>query len=351
MDQLSMDQGDISQILSELRGRFSWLEAKWVPLERPLHFDFYQNWISDGLHGEMDYLRRHLPLKEDASGLLTSARSILVVSKSYVPAVREHHKLENLRIASYARNEDYHEWFGDELKEAAAFLETRLPGIKCRAGVDSLPVMERDHAARAGLGWAGKNTCLIHRQEGSFFFLGEILSTAVVQTEFAPLPDFCGTCNRCIEICPTNAIVEPRKLDATKCISYWTIESKKTPPPELAEKFGDWFFGCDLCQSICPWNQKAFKGKLTLETQTLRDLNGDVEKDLTWILTASDEELRRELKNSPLGRAKAFGLRRNAIIAATNLKIASLKAAIEQYMSDPELAELARWGSEKLAKL
>lgn len=354
MDELSMNQQtlrseDLNALITELRTHFHWLDARWIPLERPLHFDFYESWIAQNHHGEMDYLRRHMPLKERPEGLLAEARSLLVISKSYVPAPKPHGKLPGLRLARYAQNHDYHEWFGDELKAAASFLEERLPGLRCRSGVDTLPVMERDHAARAGLGWIGKNSCLIDRKEGSFFFLGEILTTAKVETEFAAPMDFCGSCQRCIEVCPTGAILETRTLDARKCISYWTIESKSTPPPALAEKFGDHFFGCDICQTVCPWNQKAFKGREVLEVRPRLDKTQPALEDLRWLLSAPDDEIKKDLKDSPLGRAKVFGLRRNAMIVAANSEYTELLPELEKYRDDEHLGPLATWAIQKLS--
>lgn len=335
------------EVLQELKTRWGWQDAEWIPLSRPLTFDFYQEWIDQEFHGEMTYLKRHLPLKAEATGLLAEARSILMVSKSYVPHFAPHGLLPGLRQAAYAQNEDYHEVFGKELREAAARLSELFPNHHFRSGTDSLPVMERDHAARAGLGWVGKNTCLIHPKKGSFFLIGEILSTLPVDFSTAPVPDFCGTCRRCIEICPTDALIEPRKLDARRCISYWTIESKAVPPLDLAAQFGDWFFGCDLCQSVCPWNQKPFRGQSALRTELLPDVSGtdreSLLRDLRWCLETDETEMRSHLRDTPLGRAKAFGLRRNALIVIRNRRLHELKDATARWTEDPALGKLARW--------
>lgn len=340
----------IAPLLEEFKNRWNWQQAEWVSLARPLTFDFYQEWIAAGLHGEMDYLRRHQPMKENPQTLLAEARSILIMTKSYVPHYKAHGKLSGLRQAAYAQNEDYHDILGAELNSACEELRARFPGHHFRPGTDSIPVLERDFGRKAGLGWIGKNTCLIHPKKGSFFLIGEILTTLPVENQPAAIPDFCGTCTRCLDICPTKALVEPRKLDATKCISYWSIESKKTPPIELADNFGDWFFGCDLCQSVCPWNQKPFRGEAALNTELIQSQANeqDLLRDLRLCLEGTDSDLLKDVKGSPLARAKVFGLRRNAIIVAANRQIRELRPAIAHYLNEERLGELATWAVSKI---
>lgn len=324
-----------------------WQDAEWIPLRQALTIDSYREWLGKGYHADMEYLERHFVLKADPRGLLPHAQSLILLTKSYVPAVEPHGLLPGLRIASYAKGRDYHDVFGDELRAFAAELSARFPEHQFRAGTDSMPVLERDFARQAGLGWIGKNTCLIHPKKGSLFFIGAILSTVAVENQVAELPDFCGTCTRCLEICPTQAFEAPRQLNAAKCISYWTIEAKTAPPPELAAKFGDWFFGCDLCQSVCPWNQKPFRGEAVLNLEVVRTFPHPEDRDQTlhdlrFCLTASDAELKSHLATSPLSRAKSFGLRRNAMIVIQNGNYTELRPEVETWIHDKTLGNLAQ---------
>lgn len=321
----------------------AWADARWIPWRGVGTIDAYADWLDRGHHGEMEYLARHLALKKDPGLLLPGVSSLILVSKSYVPPASPHGVFENLRLAAYARGRDYHDEFGDELRSMAEALGDRFPDHSFRAGTDSLPVLERDLARQAGLGWVGKNTCLIHPKKGSFFFIGAILSTLPVatSTEIAELPDFCGTCTRCIEACPTGALEAPRTLNATKCISYWTIESRGLPAPSLADQFGDWFFGCDICQSVCPWNQKPLRGQSVLQVEPL-PISDLTRSELREVLSLDDTSLRQKLKPTPLSRAKPLGLRRNALIVAKNRRIVDLRPEIETWVTDPFLGDLAR---------
>lgn len=328
-----------------------WSSARWIPLKGAETLGAYEDWLRQGYHGEMEYLARHLELKADPTRLLPEAASVILVTKSYVPPRSPHGVFPTLRLAAYARGRDYHEEFGDELRALAAHLKTLFPDAGFRAGTDSLPVLERDFARQAGLGWIGKNTCLIDRGRGSFFFLGAILSTLPVRTEVAPVPDFCGTCTRCLEACPTGALESPRNLNATKCISYWTIEAKADPPPELSARFGDWFFGCDLCQSVCPWNQKPLRGESVLDASPVRDItrtDPTATQELREILTLDDTALRARVKPTPLSRAKPRGLRRNAMTVIANAGLTELRPEVERWIDDPELGNSAREALNRL---
>lgn len=349
---MSNDEGRIKQLCTELAESLGFDQLLWIPLETPQRLPFYDEWLSRGWAGDMEYLHRHRPTKASPDRLLPEARSVLVATKSYVPAPRPHGKLEGLRMAAYAKSEDYHDWFKAGLSEAAHRLTLEFPGHHFRPSTDSDPLLERDHAVQAGAGWWAKNTCVIHPKKGSFFFLGEILSTVTVGLAPAPLPDFCGRCTACIDICPTGAIEKPRELNATKCISYWTIESKSLPPLDLREKFGDWFFGCDLCQSVCPWNQKPFRGETVLDASVVREMSGEgresTVRDLRFILTATDRELRDFLRDSALSRAKPRGLRRNALIVIANTQLSELRREVERHLNDDFLKELAEEALRKI---
>ncbi len=283
-------------------------------------------------------------------------QSAIVFSYPYFPTPEnaENFPLQNLRIAAYAKNTDYHYWIKEKLQDIITSLQKLHPDQLFLAAVDSSPILERDLAARAGLGWFGKNTCLIHPKKGSLFFICEILTSLKIENKIEALPDFCGTCTKCMDICPTQALEKPKVLNANKCISYWTIESRKIPPIELRSQIGDWFFGCDLCQTICPWNQKVFKSKLSISLNTDLFLKLDAEEslqlesELRLILTSSGKALQKMFAITPLQRSGSFGLRRNALIVIANRKILSLESEVKKFLQDPKLGELAQWTLQKL---
>lgn len=326
----------------------------WTPLSRPLSFAYYENWIAEGLHGDMKYLAEHAPLKETPQKQWPRAQSALVFAMNYYPHPQpsQDFPLKEGRISLYAQGMDYHVWFKQRLQELCQRLQEKHPGEEFLCFTDSSPVLERDLAKRAGLGWVGKNTCLIHPKKGSLFFIGEIYTSLKMQESFEPLPDFCGTCRKCIDICPTQALVEPRKLDARKCISYLTIESRTVPAPELRPLIHDWLFGCDLCQTVCPWNQKVFKKNLNTDLQLT--LEGSKEEaliaDLRYLLQSSGKKLGRDFKGTALDRAGSFGLKRNALVVIGNRRLQSLRSEVEKYLEHEKLGELAQWTLQELAK-
>ncbi|MEK6555162.1 MAG: tRNA epoxyqueuosine(34) reductase QueG [Bdellovibrionota bacterium] len=305
----------------------------WARLERPFSFDLYESWIEQGLQGQMEYLKRHSPIKAEPTQILPQAKSAIAVAFDYFPHPKPNakHPLKSSRIALYARGEDYHIWLQKKLDDVCTKLSEEFPGEVFKASTDSAPVLERDLAARAGLGWVGKNTCLIDPKAGSLFFIGEILTSLVPDQIGTIHPDRCGTCTRCIDICPTQAIIEPRKLDARLCIPYLNIETKTPPPPELKKQIGDWMFGCDLCQTICPWNEKAF-GKSTMQNEINPEASrNDLIKELKWILESEDKTLEFSLKDTPLLRRGAYGLKKNALIVAANKKISELRPILKRF--------------------
>ncbi len=315
----------------------------WTPLQTPLSMDIYKAWIEKSYHGEMTYLKNHIPQKEEPQNLLPQAQSAFVFTFEYglKPNTLP---VKNLRVAAYAQDEDYHLWIKEKTRIICKDLKSLFPQKEFLGFTDSSPIMERDLAYRAGLGWFGKNTCLIDRKRGSLFFIGEIYSTLPYPEAPPPIPsaDHCGTCDRCIVACPTQAIEPQRVLNATKCISYWTIEAKKVPPPELREHFSDWFFGCDICQTVCPWNIKV------------RDLAApadvDPAADLRMILESSNKNLMRLFAHTPLARAGGRGLKRNALIVIGNKRITKLSPNVSAYLKDPKLGELAQWTMDKLSE-
>lgn len=329
----------------------------------------YKQWLAKGFHADLKFLEEHTPAKENPEVLLANAKTAIVVSQDYFPHpqkaefpfVSDVTKLP--KIAYYAQGEDYHHWFKSRLQNVANQLKETYPQEEFLCFTDSSPVLERDLAYRAGIGWFGKNTCIIHPKKGSFFFIGEIYSTLsqdqIQHSINSIVPDRCGTCTRCIDACPTNALSE-RELDSNKCISYWTIEAKETPPLELRTKFGPWYFGCDICQLVCPWNQKVFgkdsfgseeqmgvAGKHNLELNDKENLI----KDLRWILNSSNKQIQKAFRATALSRASGNGHKRNALIMIANLDLIELKNDIQKFIEkDSKNKELAQWVLEQFQK-
>ncbi len=327
----------------------------------PFSIDLYDRWIDEGLQGEMDYLERHQHDKRHPQTYFKRARTAIVITQNYLPhpAPKDGWPLTKVsRVAGYAQGRDYHRFFHTKLRKICSLLNEAFPGEEFQSFADAGPVLERDLAARAGLGWVGKNSCLIDRARGSLFVIGEIytsLELPIARIERAELEkDFCGTCTRCIDACPTGAIVEPRKVDARKCISYLTIESKDEAPLGLREKIGDWLFGCDICQVVCPWNIKAF-GRETLDTMSPAlethpdpaDAKLRLIEDLRYLLTSPNRKLERDFSATPLARINGIGLKRNALVVAGNKRLNELRSDIEPHLSHSRIGPLARWALDQ----
>ena len=214
-----------------------------------------EEWLRRGYHGKMGYMERHFDKRVDPTKLVPGAKSVVSLIFNYFPSTDLAHQ-GTLKIAKYAYGEDYHFVIRDRLKQLLETLREKIGDIHGRAFVDSAPVMERTWAARAGLGWAGKNTLLLNRTMGSFFFLAELIIDLELEYD-APARDYCGTCTACMDACPTNAIPEPYVVDGSRCISYYTIELREEIPQKAGEDFDNWIFGCDICQDVCPWNRFA----------------------------------------------------------------------------------------------
>ena len=279
----------------------------------PPHIEVYESWLNEKRHGEMAYLgtERARRRRADPKEILPECSSILVVALNYLP--REHN---GKGVAAYAVGEDYHDVLTDRLKRLVSSLEARLGReIKNRYYTDTGPILERELAQRAGLGWIGKNTCLISPEHGSYFFLGEVLLDLPLEPDQPIKTDHCGECTLCIEACPTDCILPDRTLDATRCISYLTIELKGAIPLELRTLTKDWVFGCDICQQVCPWNLRFAEPTVDPAFQSREFLKEPGARDF---LRLSREGYQRELSKSPLKRAKRAGLLRNAAVAAAN---------------------------------
>jgi epoxyqueuosine reductase len=290
--------------------------------------ELLKDWLFKGLHGEMSYMARNIEKRTDPRLLFEGAKSVISVLMNYFP---EHHLPEknNYKISRYAYGRDYHEEIRGRLEELISGLRVKIesfsqldnqpgtrnpePGtrnlepISFRAFVDSAPVMDKAWAERSGLGWIGKNTCLIHPKLGSYVFVGEILTDLELEYDTDRVNDLCGGCTRCIDACPTAAIISPRVLDARKCISYLTIEFKGEWPPLEKDQFKDWIFGCDICQEVCPWNRFAKPHRINSFQPKVELLEMDKEK---WQML-SKEQFQMIFKESAIKRTKFEGLKRN----------------------------------------
>lgn len=348
-----MSSGVLERIERQLRAH-GFENFGFAELTTPFSIDLYESWLEEGLHGEMEFLERHKVDKRDPRDHWTRARCAIVVTQDYVPhpaPVGEWPLKNGARVAAYARGRDYHRFLHNKLRSIAKALEEEFPGEEFVTFTDAGPVLERDLAARAGLGWVGKNTCLIDRKRGSLFFLGEIytsleLPIAKISSEELA-KDFCGTCTKCLDACPTGAIVAPRKLDARKCISYLTIETRDPAPVGLREKIGDWMFGCDVCQTVCPWNVKA-KGPDTLSKLEPSTAREDLVHDLKFILESPNRHLERVFAATPLARVNGLGLKKNALVVVGNREVVELREDVARFLEHPRLGELARWALARL---
>jgi epoxyqueuosine reductase len=305
----------------------------------PEHFDFYTEWLAQGYHGEMAYLEtgRARTRRADPRRILPECASILVLGFPYdAPRGGQNPgSPDRGRVAAYAWGVDYHEVVQERLEALVGFIEAEIgKPVPNRCYVDTGPLLERDFAQRAGLGWIGKNTCLIHPQQGSCFFLAEILLGLHLDPDPAFTSDHCGTCTRCIEACPTDCILPDRTLDASRCISYLTIELKGPIPERLRTGIGDWIFGCDVCQEVCPWNlrfapERGDPGLLS-DPEFARPI-------LVEALGLDPEAFNRRFRDRPVKRAKRRGYLRNTAVALGNAGSKAAVPALEAaLLEDPE---------------
>ena len=310
----------------------------------PKHASEFRTWLREGAAGEMSYMERGEEKRCDPQIVLPGARSIVVLALNYWQGGAAHRAAATAgRVARYAWGEDYHDVISRKLDKIDNFL--RRFGGRQKSYVDTGPILERDHAAQAGIGWHGKSTMLIDTRLGTWFFLGEILTTL----ELPPDPlqrDRCGTCERCIQACPTGAITTPHRLDARRCISYLTIELKGSIPVELRPLIGNRIFGCDDCLDACPWNRFAQASRETAFSAR-RSTTGMLLRDY---LELNDVEFRALFRNSPIKRIKRRGLLRNVCVALGNVGSLADLSALRRAASDPDelIAEHAAWAIERI---
>ncbi|MEY2764558.1 MAG: tRNA epoxyqueuosine(34) reductase QueG [Bacteroidota bacterium] len=263
-----------------------------------------ESWLKNGHHGKMTYMERYFDERLDTRKLVSGSQSVVSLLYNYFP--QETLQAADVKIAKYAYGEDYHFVIKDKLKILLNTMEANWGKVDGRCFVDSAPILEKAWAAKSGLGWIGKNANLIQKQVGSFFFLAELIIDVALEQD-GPTTEHCGTCTKCIDACPTEAIVQPHVVDGSKCISYFTIELKDSIPQSYKGQWSDWAFGCDICQDVCPWNRFA-KSHDEGRFQPNETILSKSQKD--WMQT-TEEEFKKLTKGTPLERAKWSGMIKN----------------------------------------
>ena len=307
------------------------------------HAEQYKQWVSDGCAGDMKWLERNVDRRVNPQEVLGGACSVISLAMNYFPG--QENPATGYRIARYAWNEDYHDIIEEKLKDFNMALED-MGGVQ-RYYTDTGPVLERDFATVSGLGWNGKSTVQIHRRLGTWFFLAELITTLDLPPD-EPFGDHCGKCTRCIDACPTDAITEPHRVDARRCISYLTIEHMGSIPVEFRKQIGDRIYGCDDCLDVCPWNRFA---KLSRETR-FHARQSVFQKRLRDFLELDDDSFRALFAKSPIKRIKRNRFVRNVCVALGNVgdeeDLPLLRQAADD--SDPLVAEHASWAIDEIKK-
>lgn len=323
--------------LQALAARLGFSDCRIAPALPAAHRHLYEQWVAEGKYGDMAWMARNLDRRGDPRVVLPGAQSVVMFAMNYFQGAEQPGELEG-RIARYAWNDDYHDMIEKKLREMDAFLISR--GGTQRYYVDTGPVLERDFASESGLGWNGKSTMQIHRALGTWFFLADILTTLEIEPD-TPARDMCGKCTRCIDACPTNAITGPRRMDARRCISYLTIESKGSIPLEFRKAIGNHLYGCDDCLDACPWNRFAqvsreatFAAREAVFSMKLREM-----------LALTDDQFRALFSKSPIKRIKRPAFLRNVCVVLGNIGTQEDLPALQVATADehPLIAEHAQW--------
>ncbi len=310
----------------------------------------YRQWVESGYAGKMNYLKKHLPLKVDVRQLMAEAKSVISLAMNYYtldPPKGFADDPARGQISRYAWGDDYHDVIRQRLSELIDFIrQTAETELKTRVCVDTAPIIEREYAQKAGIGWIGKNTNLIHWRSGSWYFLAEVLINIDLESDIPSLRGSCGTCTRCIEACPTDAIIEPNLLDSRLCISYLTIELKESIPKALRPKIGNLIFGCDICQEVCPWNSKA----VPTDEPAFQPRDGNLTPKLLSLIGMTQHEFSRRFKGSPIKRTKRRGFLRNVLVAIGNWGEPRAVPALKDALIDDEplVRSHAAWALGKI---
>ena len=265
-----------------------------------------EQWLNKGMHGTMNYMENHFDMRIDPAKLVPGARSVITLLKNYYPSVQQ--QPQSPKISKYAYGKDYHEVIREKLRYLLREIKENIGEVQGRGFVDSAPVLERTWAEKSGLGWVGKNGNLINKQQGSYFFIATLITDIELDYDDPFAKDYCGTCRKCIDACPTDAILDDKIVDGSKCISYFTIELKEMMIPEnMKGKFDNWIFGCDICQEVCPWNRfsKPHDEVEFTPIPEILNLSTSEWEDMT------EETFRKLFRDSPLSRSKFKGIQRN----------------------------------------
>ncbi|MFQ5637820.1 MAG: tRNA epoxyqueuosine(34) reductase QueG [bacterium] len=315
-----------------------------APVEPVPELSFYKEWLEAGYAGKMEYLKRNVEKRTHVDQVVPEAKSVIVCAMIYdtdYPYSTETTDPARGWISRYAWGDDYHDIVQKKLFELLDFIKSEsLEEVVARVYVDTGPVVDRVYAKYAGIGWYGKNTCIINQQKGSWFFLGEIITSLDLEYD-TPVPDRCGNCRRCIDACPTDAILEPYVLDSRLCISYLTIELRDNIPVALRPFLSNHIYGCDICQDVCPWNRKAPK----TEESALQPRDGLFNPDLNEMAGLTLDGFREKFRKSPVKRSKHPGFLRNVAVAMGNSRDSKFLPVLQELAddSDPMVAEHARW--------
>lgn len=332
------------------------------------------NWIDSGYAAEMDYFSNRIEAYRHPSGVLPGARSVVVLLWPCSACETQRAETQSLadsslpgdsepeaspitgRVARYTwQGTDYHDVIHPKLKRICRQINAAEPEAKSRGVVDTAPLMEREVAQLAGLGWRGKNTLLLNRSLGSYFLLACVLVDVELPVDSPHQADHCGSCTACLDACPTDAFVAPHVLDASRCISYLTIENRGAIPEPLRAGVGDWLFGCDVCQEVCPWNRKPTRAAMASDDGQHADwlLASDAPRgrmELTSLFLLDEDAFRERFRRSPMWRTRRRGLLRNAAIVLGNVGNLECVSALEIALQDPEaiVREAARWAIEQI---
>jgi epoxyqueuosine reductase len=346
---------DLTETLKAEARRLGFALVGACPAVTPAGVSRLGEWLERGYAGEMGYIETRREAYEHPRHVLEGVRSVLMLGLPYGTEQPRPAQPGEGRISRYAWGAgDYHDLAHEKLKRLIAHLIALAPGAKARGVVDTAPLLEREFAQLAGLGWIGKHTLLIHKPAGSYFFLAALLTDQELAYDEPFSAEHCGTCRACLDACPTQAFPQPYVLDATRCISYLTIELRDSIPLELRPGIGDWLFGCDICQEVCPWNEKAVgQGERSLqksEEAALQPAAGANPVDLIALLELDDEAFRRRFRHTPLWRARRRGILRNAAIVLGNQRAVASVAALTRGLQDAEplVREACKWALGKI---
>ncbi len=327
-----MDPARLTRHLKDEARRQGFELAGACPAVPPPGLDRFHAWLRAGYAGEMRYLTERAEAYAHPAAILEDARSILMLAAAYRSADPRPAAAGQGRVSRYAWGRDYHDVIHDRLRRLALALRAAVPGARVRGVVDTAPLLEREFAQLAGLGWVGKNTLLLNRELGSWFFLAALVTDQELAYDAPLAVDHCGTCRACLDACPTGALVGPYELDARRCISYLTIELRGPVDPPLRAGMDQWLFGCDVCQDVCPWNRQTPEAAET-DFAPAEAMNP---VDLASLFDLDDEAFRRRFRHTPLWRAKRRGLLRNAAVALGNRPVARVLDALVRGLRDPE---------------